>query len=291
MSDWRAFAKLTLSLRVLGRRADGYHEIDALTVSVSEPHDELTIELGGSDVTLELSGRATTGVTAGRDNLAVRAVHALLATVDDARRPSGVRVAIRKEIPASAGLGGGSADAAAVLVALDHQLDLGLTADELALIAAGLGSDVPFCVRGGAARMRGRGERIDRATVPRFRVLVAVPPLSIATPAVYRAWDEMGGPVSTRVVRAPSGLGDLANDLEPAAERVEPRLAAFRTQLEATVSAPAILAGSGSACAVLYEHDADATTACDRVVAAAIASTCCVGVIRATGVEPVAVEP
>jgi len=212
----------------------------------------------------------------------------LVATLDDTRRPSGVRVAIRKEIPAGAGLGGGSADAAAVLLALDRLLELGLPAEEMAAIAARLGSDVPFCVRGGAARMRGRGERIDPASVPPLRVLVAVPPFSIATPAVYRAWDEMGGAASARVVAGPPGVGDLANDLEPAAERVEPRLTAFRAELEAAVGAPAILAGSGSACAVLYEHQADATAAYDRVAATAIASTCRVGVIRPTGVEPTA---
>jgi 4-diphosphocytidyl-2-C-methyl-D-erythritol kinase len=292
MSDWRGFAKLTLSLRVLGLRPDGYHELDALTVSVSEPHDELTVALCGDGVSLELSGRAATGVATGRDNLALRAADALLAIVDDERRPSGVQVAIRKEIPAGAGLGGGSADAAAVLVALDRLLQIGLSTDEIEAIAAGLGSDVPFCVRGGAARMRGRGERIDAATIPPLRVLVAVPPFSIATPAVYRAWDELGGPISTRVVPGPSGVCDLANDLEPAAERVEPRLATFRARLEATVGAAAILAGSGSACAVLYEPDdeAGAAAARDRVVAADIASTCIVGVTRPNGVEPLTVE-
>jgi 4-diphosphocytidyl-2-C-methyl-D-erythritol kinase len=286
VSKWNAFAKLTLSLRVLGSRADGYHDLDALTVSVSEPHDEVKVELRGDSVEIELSGPAVDGVTDGPDNLAARAARALLDQSSPQRRAVGVRIGVRKAIPAGAGLGGGSADAAAVLVALDRLLGVGRSTDELAAIGAQLGSDVPFCVRGGAARMRGRGERIEAVTVPRLHVVVAVPPFAIATPSVYRAWDELGGPVSTRVVAGPLGLGDLANDLEPAAEQVEPRLAAFREQLESTAGARAILAGSGSACAVLYEDAADATAARKRVMDAAIASTCCVGVTRVIGVEP-----
>jgi 4-diphosphocytidyl-2-C-methyl-D-erythritol kinase len=272
-----AFAKLTLSLRVLGLRADGYHEIDALTVSVSEPHDEVTVELGGDGVELELTGSATTGVTTGPDNLAVRAAQLLLVLAPERHRVAGVRIAIRKEIPAGAGLGGGSADAAAVLVALDRLLELDLPVDDLVTLGAKLGSDVPFCVRGGAAYMRGRGEQLEPATVPRLHVLIAVPLFAIATPPVYRAWDGLDGPASARVVPGPAGVGDLVNDLEPAAEQVEPRLAGFRQRLEETAGGPAILAGSGSACAVLYEEKADAVAALDRVTAAAITSKCSVG--------------
>lgn len=287
MSEWKAFAKLTLSLRVLGVRADGYHELDALTVSVSAPHDVLTVELRGDGVDIELSGPAAAGVTDGRDNLAARAAHALLDGSTPERRAVGVRVAIHKQIPAGGGLGGGSADAAAVLVALDQLLDLGLSTEQLAAIGAGIGSDVPFCVRGGAARMQGRGERIEPATVPTLHVLVAVPPFSIATPAVYRAWDELGAPKSDRFVPGPAGVGDLANDLEEAAERVEPRLTEFREQLELAVGASSILAGSGSACAVLFGNSADADSARERVISAAIAATCHVGITRSSGVEPV----
>jgi 4-diphosphocytidyl-2C-methyl-D-erythritol kinase len=292
---WHAFAKLTLSLRVLGLRSDGYHELDALTVSVSEPHDELTVAFvdNGGGVDLDLSGPGAAGVAPGPDNLAVRAARALLEHLEHRLRPhgSGVRITVRKQIPAGAGLGGGSADAAAVLLALDRLLELGLPTDELATLGATLGSDVPFCVRGGAAHMRGRGELIDSASVPVLHVLVAVPPFAIATPAVYRAWDALDGPISTRVVEGPGGLGPLTNDLEPAAERVEPRLRGFRELLERTAGAPAILAGSGSACAVLYEDAETAETARDRVVAADLATTCVVGVTRAGGAEPVAGKP
>ena len=280
MISARAFAKLTLSLRVLGTRADGFHELDALTVSVSEPHDELTIALGNEadGVELELSGAAAAGISAGPANLAVRAAHAMLARASRGeQRVAGVRIALHKMIPAGAGLGGGSADAAAVLVALDQLLELGLPIDDIAAIGATLGSDVPFCVRGGAAHMRGRGERVEPTVVPTLYALIAVPPFAIATPAVYRAWDELGGPASARVVEGPAGVGPLTNDLEPAAERVEPRLAGFRDALERTAGSPAVLAGSGSACAVVYTEELAAAAARDRVVAAGIAATCAVG--------------
>jgi 4-diphosphocytidyl-2-C-methyl-D-erythritol kinase len=285
---WHAFAKLTLSLRVLGTRPDGFHELDALTVSLREPHDELTIALGdaGTGVVVDLSGPAVDGVTAGPDNLAARAAMLMLE-----RAPgTGARIGLRKEIPAGAGLGGGSADAAAVLVALDLLLQLRLSADALAAIGATLGSDVPFCVHGGAAYMRGRGERIEPTTVPPLHVLVAVPPFSIATPAVYRAWDELGGPTSTRVVPGPDGLGPLSNDLEPAAEHVEPRLIGFREQLERAAGAPAILAGSGSACAVVFDDALAAGAARERVDAEGIAAVCAVGATAAVGVEAVVTE-
>jgi 4-diphosphocytidyl-2-C-methyl-D-erythritol kinase len=289
MTTWRAFAKLTLSLRLQRRRADGYHDLDSLTVSVSQPHDELTVETGaGRDrVELALSGPYSDGVTAGAENLAARAARKLLDRAPDAYRAGGVRIALHKQIPAGAGLGGGSADAAAVLHAVDRLLALDLSTFELASLGADLGSDVPFCVHGGAAFMRGRGEIIEPTELPGFSVLIAVPPFAIATPPVYRAWDGLGGPRSDRVVVGPLGIGELVNDLEPAAERVEPRLREFREALERAAGGPAILAGSGSACAVLFADAPAANAARDRVEAAGIARVCTAGTTSPTGVEPV----
>ena len=289
MTAWRAHAKLTLSLRVLGTRDDGYHELDALTVSVSEPHDVLIAERGDEHddarVGLELTGPGAAGIATGADNLAVLAARAILerrAAAGDP--PVALRLRLHKEIPAGAGLGGGSADAAAVLVALDDLLALATPLAELERIGAGLGSDVPFCVRGGAARMRGRGERIEPVSVPALHVLVAVPPFSIPTPAVYRAWDELGGPAATRSVAAPGDLPPLRNDLEPAAEKVEPRLASFRRQLTQAAGRDVILAGSGSAFAALYDDATDAVAARERVVDARIARCCTTGMTVAHGV-------
>jgi 4-diphosphocytidyl-2-C-methyl-D-erythritol kinase len=233
-----AFAKLTLSLRVTGARADGFHELDAVMVSLTEPHDILEIE-PASQRSLEVVGPFAAGVPADETNLAWRAAVA-----------SGASVAIRlyKGIPAGAGLGGGSADAAAVLVALG--------ADPA--IARSLGADVPFCMRGGAARVRGVGELLEEIEMPPRTVLLATPRFGCATADVYRAWDQLGGPRA-----GANALG--ANDLEPAAHRVEPRLVAFKHAVEAAARAPAILAGSGSSYAVVFDDRAEGERARKRV--------------------------
>lgn len=232
-------AKLTLSLRVLGARADGFHELEALTVSVSEPHDIVTLEDRADGVTLRVTG-ATEGVPEDEQNLAVQAAR-------EAGRA--VAIGLHKGIPPDAGLGGGSSDAAAVL--------RGLGAERF---AAELGSDVPFCVRGGAAWVRGRGEVLEPVSMPgSLAVVIAVPAFGLRTPAVYRAWDELGGPRARREVATPAPvahlLDRLANDLEPAAEHVEARLVGFRQEVEAHVGVPALLAGSGSAYAVVLAGD------------------------------------
>ena len=155
-----AYAKLTLSLSVLGRRDDGYHDLEALAVSIGDPHDILEFEAvphpGG--VTFTVDGD-TDLVPNGRDNLAVRAAEDLL--IRAGRSGHGVRMWLRKAIPAGSGLGGGSADAAAALAAVRRMLEVDIGDDELLELGASVGSDVPFCLRGGAAWMRGRGERLE----------------------------------------------------------------------------------------------------------------------------------
>ncbi len=258
-----AFAKLTLSLRVTGVRPDGYHEIDALAVSVTEPYDSLTVTLvEGDSLTVSVDGGAAAGVPLGEENLAARAARIL--------RPSGgVDVHLHKRIPTGGGLGGGSADAAAVVSALAFLTGRVLDREETASLGVALGADVPFCLHGGGAWMRGLGEVIDPVEVPPLAVLVATPPFGIATPEVYRAWDELGGPRAGRVVEPPGALAGLVdrlvNDLEPAAEHVEPRLRAFREELEAATGRGAVLAGSGSSCAVVFDHHAEASAALERV--------------------------
>jgi len=251
-----AFSKVTLSLRVLGTRADGFHELEALTVSVGQPHDTLeAVAVPHAGVSLELDGDDVM-VPAGDDNLAVRAAQELLLSVG--RAGHGVQLVLRKRIPSARGLGGGSADAAAALLAVRRLLEVDIDEPRLHALAARLGSDVPFCLTGGAAWMRGRGEELEPAPLPvGIPMLLALAPFQIPTPEVYKAWDELGGPRSRRVIRAPRPVADvlpeLANDLEPAAEAVEPRLRPFRERLEDAVGRPALLAGSGSAYIVLAD--------------------------------------
>ncbi len=207
----RARAKLTLSLRIVGVRHDGYHLLYAEMVTIGLAD---TLEFSDGDDLEVVSGPA---VPADDSNLIRRALSAIGRTAS---------VRLHKRIPMGAGLGGGSADAAAVL----RWAGVG----DLS-VAAGLGADVPFCLVGGRAKVRGVGEVVEPLPfAPRIFTLLT-PPLVVSTPAVYRAWDEMGGPAA----QGP-------NDLEPAALRVEPRLAEWRDRLgEATGQTPA-LAGSGS---------------------------------------------
>jgi 4-diphosphocytidyl-2-C-methyl-D-erythritol kinase len=213
-------AKLTVSLRVTGVLANGYHTIDAEMVSL-DLADTLLFDKGDS-LQVIVEGAATHGlaVTVGADNLVSRA----LAMVD--RR---AMVTIQKRIPAGAGLGGGSGNAAAVLRWAGR-----VGADDVAA-SARLGADVPFCVVGGRARVLGIGEQIEPLPfVDRVYTLIC-PPFGVSTPAVYRAWDELGGPT-----------GDGTNDLEPAALLVEPRLAEWRDRLGDATGVRPQLAGSGS---------------------------------------------
>jgi 4-diphosphocytidyl-2-C-methyl-D-erythritol kinase len=251
-----AFAKVTLALRVLGRRPDGFHELEALTVSVGQPHDTLeAVAVPHAGASLEVFGDDAM-VPLDEENLAVRATQELLLSVG--RAGHGVQLVLRKRIPSARGLGGGSADAAAALLAVRRLLEVDIDEPKLHELAAALGSDVPFCLTGGAAWMRGRGELLQPAPLPvGIPMLLALAPFPIATPLVYRTWDELGGPHSRRIVQAPRPVADvlpeLVNDLEPAAEAVEPRLRPFRERLEDAVGRPALLAGSGSAYIVLAD--------------------------------------
>jgi 4-diphosphocytidyl-2-C-methyl-D-erythritol kinase len=249
-----AYPKLTLTLAVFDRRPDDFHDLEALAVSIGDPQDRVEVEAvphpGG--VSLEVLGEAA-GVPTGPENLAARAAEDLL--IHAGRSGHGVRMRVRKTIPAGAGLGGGSADAAAALAAVRRLLEVDVDDDELDAIAARLGADVPFCLHGGAAWMRGKGDQLERVrlTGP-LAVVVALPPLHVATAAVYDAWDQLGGPEAEARVPAPAAVRDLveglSNDLEPAAFAVEPRLRLFRDDLEETAGAPALLAGAGSAYAM-----------------------------------------
>jgi 4-diphosphocytidyl-2-C-methyl-D-erythritol kinase len=208
----RALAKLTLGLRVTGVRADGYHELDAEMVTV-DLADELSFDEGDG---LEVTGPAAAGVPVA-GNLVQRALAAV------GRR---AHVRLHKAIPAGAGLGGGSADAAAVLrwAGVDD-----------VRVAASLGADVPFCLAGGRARVRGVGEAVAPLPDEDRVFTLLVPALHVSTPAVYGAWDRLGGPTA-----------DGPNDLEPAALAVEPRLAAVRDELADRTGRAPVLAGSGS---------------------------------------------
>jgi 4-diphosphocytidyl-2-C-methyl-D-erythritol kinase len=216
-------AKLTRSLRITGVRADGYHLIDAEIVSL-DLADTLTMD-DGDGLVVRGAGAA---VPVDDDNLVAKAL-----------RVAGRRahVTIDKRIPAGAGLGGGSADAAAVL------RWAGVTDLE---VASSIGADVAFCLVGGRARVRGIGEQVTSLPFEPRTFTLITPPVHCATPAVYRAWDDLGGPTA-----------DGPNDLEPAALAVAPELATWRDRLGDRTGQTPVLAGSGSTWFVdgAYEGD------------------------------------
>ena len=211
-------AKLTLSLRCVGLRSDGLHLIDAEMVTL-DLFDELVIEPEGCGLVIE---GATVDVVADEDNLVAKALRV-------AGRTAGVT--LRKRIPSQAGLGGGSADAAAVL----RWAQFGTTPSDVA-DAAGIGADVAFCLIGGRARVTGIGEVIRPMPFVAQTLTLLTPPIACPTPAVYRAWDQLGGPTNE----------ESPNDLEAAALWVAPELARFRDALGDATGLRPTLAGSGS---------------------------------------------
>ena len=204
-------AKLTLSLRVTGVRPDGMHLIDAEMVTL-DFGDDLHVTAGAT-----VQYRGTYEGEGDGTDLVSRALQLL-------GEERSVRVT--KRIPAGAGLGGGSSDAAAILAAAGYT-DLEA--------AASLGADIAFCLVGGRARVRGIGELVDSLPYEQRTFTLLTPPVHCSTPSVYRAWDEMGGP-----------HGAQGNDLEAAALRVEPGLAEWRDRLSEHAGSRARLAGSGS---------------------------------------------
>ena len=223
-------AKLTLSLRVTGTRPDGLHTIDAEMVTV-DLADRLDVidrtdceDRRPSTLTLADTPQAA-GLTTGEDNLVLRAL---------ARAGRRADVTLTKRIPTEAGLGGGSADAAAIL------RWAGLT-DPIS--ASELGADVAFCLVGGRARVTGIGELVESLPHVPLTVTIMSPPVRCPTGKVFQAWDRLGGP---------RGPGD--NDLELAALAVAPELGRWRQDLADQTGQTPQLAGSGSSWFVRGAH-------------------------------------
>jgi ribosomal RNA small subunit methyltransferase A len=236
----QAPAKLTLSLRVTGIREDGYHLIDAVMTSL-----DLCDEIRVHDVAahngsperdpasrehsvLTFVGPYADGIPTDSTNLVQRALDFI---------DRSASVSVTKNIPHGGGLGGGSTDAAAII------RWAGRTSRDDVIASASIGADVPFCVLGGRAAVRGIGEVIEPLSYVDEEFTLIIPPLRVSTPAVYRAWDELGGP-----------HGDNDNDLEPAAIHVEPQLAQWRDRIESVCGIRPTLAGSGATWFVPGRH-------------------------------------
>ncbi|MBN1859517.1 4-(cytidine 5'-diphospho)-2-C-methyl-D-erythritol kinase [Candidatus Bipolaricaulota bacterium] len=240
--DVLAYAKLNLSLRVGCRQHDGYHPVRSLIQTI-DLADRITIEaIPGGDISVQNS--------LGIDPEADLGAAAARAVLRAAGSSAGMRIRIDKRIPTGAGLGGGSSDAAAVLVAANLLLGEPLSQQALHQLGASLGADVPLFLYGGALRVSGRGDTIDRRDASRGEVFVViVPPVHCNTALVYDRFDTLR---SRRQDTPPIGHLELAaNDLESAAIDLYPQLApvaaALRLLIETAGAAFAGMSGSGSA--------------------------------------------
>jgi len=223
-------AKLTVSLRIAGVRPDGYHLIDAEMVTV-DLWDELVVSEGDGlqivDQVVGQKGVGTLGV--GRDNLVNRALDAV------GRR---CRVRLVKRIPTQAGLGGGSADAAAIL------RWAGVSDNDQ---AAALGADVPFCLIGGRARVQGVGEKVTPLPFEARCYVLLLPPIGVDTAGCYRMWDALSAKSDERLsMEGEEGKEGVANDLEAAALALVPELGVWRDAFAAACGRRPSMAGSGS---------------------------------------------
>jgi 4-diphosphocytidyl-2-C-methyl-D-erythritol kinase len=246
-----SYAKLNLYLAVGERRPDGYHEIDTALQSVSLA-DRLVFEADPSGA-IEVACDDPSIPTGGA-NLAGRAL-ALLR--ERARGRAGMRLRIEKRIPAQAGLGGGSSNAACALAAANLIWGLGLAPERLEALGAEIGSDVPFFIRGGTQRCRGRGERLEPLPpLPEAVWAVVRPPWGVSTAAAYEKFAPGLTPDESCISMALGQIAkqDLAglaramfNDLESAAQRVRPEIAQVRSFLVSQGLTGVTLAGSGSA--------------------------------------------
>ena len=256
-----SFAKVNRSLRVLGKRSDGYHELDTIfqTVDLSDRIDFLEGEEGGGEVTLTVEGA---DLPADESNLILRAAAALRKQFGASR---GADIHLSKKIPIGGGLGGGSSNAASALLGLSALWNLPLQERDLHILAAEIGSAVPFFLVGGRARGTGRGEILEPlADGPEEWLVLVFPPFPLSTAMVYGVLEApaLTDPATgTNLRGSDSGGGPDRNDLEPAAESLRVELRRFRAALSDAGATSAHLSGSGSTVFGLFEDEESARRA------------------------------
>ena len=246
----RAYAKVNLDLRIVGVLPDGYHDVRTVLQAL-RLHDTLTFTAARGPLVIECDDP---DIPTDAGNLIWRAADLLgRAAAPRRERPSGVRVRVVKRIPSQAGLGGGSADAAATLLALTSFWRLPLDLTDLAQLGRRLGADVPFFLAGGTALGTGRGDDISPLVEPPpASVVIAAPPFGVSTPDAY-GWFDLDGPAPrVRPGRPPlpswpAWARQLRNDLEPPVVRRHPAIGGLVRALRSLGADHAAMTGSGSA--------------------------------------------
>ena len=253
----KAPAKVNLSLRVRAPDETGYHPLLSLVQAI-EPMDVLDIDLADED-DLDIKGIR---LPVDDDNLIWKAVRAAIPA-----RSRGLAVLLDKQIPTAAGLGGGSSDASAALLAVEVLFGV----EYSAAIAAGIGADVPFFRAGGLARMEGYGEILTKLEkADGYSLALVVPPFDLATPRVYDEWDSLDQPTGLAVegTDLPPSLrshGPLINDLYPAAISIQPALDDWRAELSLRWNRPVLMSGSGPSLFAFFASSDEAEEAIDII--------------------------
>lgn len=257
-----AYAKLNLALAVLGKREDGYHNMEMLMQSVSL-HDTLRLARAEDGIRL-FCGRSD--LSGGNDNIAYRAAEQFFQFTG---RKGGVEIHLEKKIPLQAGMAGGSADAAAVLTGLNFLYDAGLSQDQLSALGVKLGADVPFCLTGGTAHVTGMGERVAPVSpLPSCYFVIVKPEAGISTGAAFQAVDNCTTLRKVDVSRALKGVSyadmhEIAVSMDNTFEQVTVLDEVFdiKRQLLQKGALGSLMSGSGSAVFGLFQEKAAANAA------------------------------
>lgn len=245
-------AKINLALHVTGRRADGYHLLDSLVIFTALG-DRVTV--GPGPLSLRLTGPFADAIPDGADNLCLRAANSVGAAA---------AITLDKQLPPAAGIGGGTADAAAVLRALGRAPDR----------PEALGADLPACLASRPLRMQGVGEVLTPLTLPRLDLVLVNPRVAVPTPAVFAALTRRDNPPLPALPADPDGpalidwLQDTRNDLQPPALRLAPVIADCLAALDRSGAALSRMSGSGATCFGLFPDAAAASVAAARIAAA-----------------------
>jgi len=255
----RAPGKINLSLDITGKRDDGYHNIETVMHAVGLCDIVLVGTGGGEEISITASCPI---VSRDGDNIAYKAAGLFLSRLGITGQ--GITIHIDKVLPMQSGLAGGSADAAAVLVGLNYLLGTGLGEDELCSLGAEIGADVPFCITGGCKRATGKGEILtDLPLLPKCTILVAKPEVGIDTRQAYNFYSRHSGrlkrPDTPSIVKAMENgdLGSIGKQMVNVFENLAPikKVMLIKEQMLSQGAAGAVMTGSGSAVAGLFENE------------------------------------
>lgn len=259
-----AYGKINLSLDIVGLREDGYHLMDMVMQSVSLA-DRVTLCRAE-----EISVAADGDIPTDERNTAIKAAKVFFA---ETGVPGGCEITVEKNIPSEAGMGGGSADAAAVFIGLDQMYGTDLPIGRLMEMGLKVGADVPFCLAGGTALVQGIGEQVTPVSpMPDCHILLVKPPFGISTGAAFRHFDEVGVSIHPDNAALMSAMerGDLssmgrfmANVLEESA--ASPEIEAIREKIAARGAEAALMTGSGSVVFGLFSDEKKAQAAAEKV--------------------------